>query len=74
LVHDGNEEGFVPNVKFMFLCKKSNTADAHCEMDGDCCENYFVVQLFANLLPESVIVVDSSGNKNRKKEMFLGKL
>lgn len=42
-------------------------------MDGDYCEQNFVVQLFANLPPESVIVVDSSGNQNRKKEMLLAK-
>jgi hypothetical protein len=28
MVHAGNEHGFVPNAKLVFLCKK-NTADAH---------------------------------------------
>jgi hypothetical protein len=51
---------------------KSNSAGARCEMDGNCCENYFLVQLFSNLPPESVVVVDSSGNRSRK-EMLLAK-
>jgi hypothetical protein len=67
LVHAGNEHGFVPNARLVFLCKK-NTADTHEEMDGEMYEKYFSEQLLTNLLPMSVIVVNNASYYSRKKE------
>jgi hypothetical protein len=68
-VRAGNEDGFFPNAKLVFLCKK-NTADAHEEMDGEMYEKYFSEQLLPNLPPKSVIVVDNASYHSRKKEQL----
>jgi hypothetical protein len=68
LVHAGNEHGFVPNAKLVFLCKK-NTTDAHEEMDGEMYEKYFSEQLLPNR-PSSVIVVENASYHSRKKNNF----
>lgn len=67
LVHAGGENGFVPDAKYTFLCKK-NTADVHHEMDADTYENWFVNQLLPNIPPQSVIVLDNASYHSRKRE------
>jgi hypothetical protein len=47
-VHAGNEKGFVPKAKLVYLFQKNITA-VQDEINGDCCEKYFIEQLFANL-------------------------
>jgi hypothetical protein len=73
LVNAGNEHGFVPNAKLVFLCKK-NTADAHEEMDGEVYEKYFSEQLLPNLSPKSVTVVDNASYHSRKKRTTSNKV
>jgi hypothetical protein len=68
-VHAGNEHGFVPNAKVVFLRKK-NTACAHEEMEGEMYEKYLSEQLLPNLPPKSVIVVDNASYHSLKKEQL----
>jgi hypothetical protein len=59
MVQAGNENGFVSNETFVFLCKK-NTIEAYDEIHGGCYRTYFAEQLLPNLSLQSVVVVNSA--------------
>ncbi|KRT85518.1 hypothetical protein AMK59_1477 [Oryctes borbonicus] len=69
LIRVGNENGFVAEAKFTFLCKR-NVADAHDEICGDIYEKWFTEQLLPSLPNYSVIIMDNGSYHSGKLEVL----
>lgn len=67
VVHAGSKNGFVPNAKLIFK-SKSNSADYHDEMNGDCFISWFESQLLPNLPPNSCIIMDNASYHSMQEQ------
>ncbi|XP_075741130.1 uncharacterized protein LOC142789977 [Rhipicephalus microplus] len=60
VLNAGSENGFVNGASLVFQAKRSVASDYHSEMNSPRFERWFKEQLFPNIEPRSVIVIDNA--------------